>query len=301
MRRKNGGWGTAAAFGAYAMWGVFPLYWKQLKTVESLQVLSHRIVWAAAFCFILMTLSRRLGEAWALFRNAKKIGWVVFASLLATSNWGLYIWAVNSGRVMESALGYYINPLLSVAFGAVFFRERVDAWTRAAVALAAAGILGAAAFYGSVPWISLLLAITFAAYGAVKKRLAVEPLLGLSVETLVSAPLALAFLFIRHAAGAGAFLRGSPAQTALLVLSGAVTAIPLILFAAAANTISLQKMGFIQYVSPTGQLILGMAVFGERPTAALLVAFAGVLGAVVIYVSTRNLPEKGPGRPKAGV
>lgn len=288
--------GAAAAFGAYAMWGIFPLYWRQLKAVEALQVLAHRIVWAAVFCLLLIAVSRRLGDILQLFKNRKKIGWIILASLFATSNWGIYLWAVNSGRVMESALGYYINPLLSVAFGALFFRERVDAWTRVAVVLALAGIVGAAIFYGSVPWVSLLIALTFAAYGAVKKQVAVEPILGMTVETLVSMPIALAFLAARHAAGAGAFLGGSLMETSLLVLAGAVTAIPLILFASAANSISLQKMGFIQYVSPTGQLILGLTVFGERPTTALLVAFAGVLAAVLVYLSTRN-PGRAGARP----
>lgn len=287
-RRGKEARGTAAAFAAYAMWGIFPLYWKQLKAVEALQVLAHRIVWAAVFCLLLVAISGRLGETIQLVKNRKKIGWIALASVFATSNWGIYLWAVNSGKVMESALGYYINPLLSVAFGALFFREKVDAWTRAAVALALSGIVGAAIFYGSVPWVSLLIALTFAGYGAVKKRLAVEPVQGMTVETLVSIPLALAFLAARHAAGAGAFLVGNPIETLLLVLAGAVTAIPLILFALAANTISLQKMGFIQYVSPTGQLILGLAVFGEKPTAALLTAFAGVLGAVLVYATTRN-------------
>lgn len=280
--------GTLAAFAAYGSWGIFPLYWKQLSSVEPFQILAHRIVWAAIFCFALMASKGRLAEILELVRNRKKFLTVILASAMVTANWGIYIWAVNSGRVMESALGYYINPLLSVAFGALFFREKADAWTKIAVAVAAAGILGAAAVYGSVPWTSLIIALTFAIYGALKKRLGFEPLLGLTVETLIAAPFALAFLIARQGQGLGAFLNAGVLPSALLALSGIVTAVPLLLFAVAANSISLQKMGFIQYVSPSSQLFLGIVIFGEKPSNALLVAFAGVIFAVVLYIATRK-------------
>jgi chloramphenicol-sensitive protein RarD len=196
--------------------------------------------------------------------------------------------------VVESALGYYINPLVSVLLGAIFFREKVDTWTRLAVALAAAGIVGAAILYGSVPWVSLLLAVTFAIYGALKKRVGIEPLISLAVETFIAAPFALAFLISRQAAGAGAFWNDGAPTTILLILAGVVTAVPLFFFAQAANSISLQKMGFIQYVSPCGQLFIGIAIYGEKPTAALLLAFAGVISAVVIYVFTRKRVARSP-------
>ena len=157
-----------------------------------------------------------------------------------------------------------------------------------AVALATAGIVGAAMLYGSVPWVSLLLAVTFAIYGALKKRVGIEPLISLAVETFIAAPFALAFLLSRQAAGAGAFWNDGALTTILLALAGVVTAVPLFFFAQAANSISLQKMGFIQYVSPCGQLFIGIAIYGEKPTAALLMAFAGVISAVVIYVFTRK-------------
>jgi len=213
---------------------------------------------------------------------------MILSALAVTINWGLYFCAVNSGRVTESALGYYINPLLSVAMGVIFFREKADRWTKIAVSVAAASIIGAAIAYGSVPWESLLLASSFAVYGALKKRLGSEPLLGLTVETLVVAPFALIFLVARHAAGAGSFVNGGALATILLVFSGFVTAIPLLFFAYAANTITLQRIGFIQYVSPTCQLFLGIVVYGEKPTAALIVAFVGVLFAVLLYLLTRK-------------
>ena len=281
--------GTMAAFIAYFLWGVLPLYWKQLKGVESMQVLAHRVVWAGMFCVALMAFTRRLPDILVLLRNGRKLRLIAFASLFACINWGLYIWAVDVGRITEAALGYLITPLLSVAFGVVFFREKADRWTRIAVAAACLGIGAAAVAYGSIPWVSILLALSFALYGVIKKKLGLDPLAGLTVETLVAVPFALLFIVLRQTAGQGSFAAGGPAwTTALLCLSGVVTALPLLLFARAANTISLQKLGFIQYVSPTGQLFMGLVVFGEKPTPALLMAFAGVIIAVLIYVFSRK-------------
>ncbi len=285
--------GTLAGFAAYGIWGMFPLYWRQLTMVEPLQILAHRVFWAGAFCLVLVLAKGRGAEILRLAKSGKTFAALAFSTLVVTFNWGLYIWAVNSGRIIESALGYYINPLLSVALGAVFFKEKADSWTRIAVAVASLGIIGAAVVYGSVPWVSLLLASTFALYGALKKNLGLEPLLGLTVETLIAAPVAFAFLAFRQAQGAAGFIGQGFAPSLLLVLAGVVTAVPLLFFAHAANTITLQRMGFIQYVSPTGQLLLGVLVFGERPSPALVVAFAGVLVAVLIYVATRKKTSQG--------
>jgi chloramphenicol-sensitive protein RarD len=281
--------GTAAAFAAYALWGILPLYWKLLKGVEPMQILAHRVFWAGMFCLALMAVSRRLPEILVLVRNGKKLRLILLASLFACMNWGLYIWAVNSGRVTESALGYFINPLFSVVFGVIFFKEKADRWTKIAVGIACLGIGAAAVVYGSIPWVSILLALTFAFYGVVKKRLGLDPLAGLTVETLAAVPLALLFIVLRQTAGMGAFAaRASIWTMVLLCLAGAVTALPLLFFAKAANSISLQKMGFIQYISPTGMLFLGLVVFREKPSPALLVAFAGVIIAVMIYVVSRK-------------
>ena len=284
--------GTLAAFGAYGIWGFFPLYWKQLSSVESLQILFHRIFWAAIFCLVLLAAKGRLAEIKALMKDRRRFALVLVTSVIVTCNWYLYIWAVNSGRVMQSALGYYINPLLSVVMGMLFFHEKADRWIRLAVLVATAGIVGAAIAYRSLPWMSLLLGLTFATYGALKKRLALDPLLGLTVETLAISPIAIVFLLLRHAAGTGAFWSGGAAVTILLTLAGIVTAIPLLGFAIAANSISLQRMGFIQYVSPTLQLFIGLVIYGEKPSPALIVAFVGVILAVFIYIFSRRRSEK---------
>jgi chloramphenicol-sensitive protein RarD len=190
--------------------------------------------------------------------------------------------------VTESALGYYINPLVSVALGAIFFRERMDKWTSWAVGIAAAGVAVASILMGSVPWISLALATSFGLYGLVKKKAGLEPLAGLAAETLIASPFALAFLIFRHAAGAGSFGGHDTVATAMLFLAGVVTAVPLLFFAAAANRITLTRMGFIQYVSPTMQFVLGVFAFGEEVRAPMIAAFVAVIGAALLYAFTRG-------------
>ncbi len=290
--RRQSRRGTLAAFAAYGMWGLFPLYWKRLVAIDPVQILCHRIVWSAILTFGILAATRGgLERLVALFRDRRRFAAAASAALLVTANWGIYIWAVNSGRVTESSLGYYINPLFSVALGAFVLRERLDRGTALAVGVAAAGIGAAALMLGRLPWVSLLLAGTFAFYGLAKKKAGLEPVLGLAAETGIAAPFALAYLIVAHAAGRGAF--GVPAngggavETAMLVLAGTVTTLPLLAFAAAANRISLQRMGFIQYLSPTGQLALGVLVYGERPAPGLVVAFGAMALAIATYIATR--------------
>jgi chloramphenicol-sensitive protein RarD len=279
--------GLFAAIGAYGLWGIFPLYWKLLSSVLPLQILAHRILWAAVFCLMLLLARKEMSSLGVALKDPRKRVLVGAAGLLVTVNWGMYIYAVNSGHVLETALGYYINPLLSVALGAMLFREHIDRWTRIAVGIALVGIVAAGILYGQVPWISLMLAITFALYGAVKKGLGLAPITSLALETFSVAPLAFAFLAVMHAQGAGSFGNAGLRVTALLALSGVVTAVPLLLFGAAAISISLQLIGFIQYLTPTSQLLLGLFLYKEKPNAAIIAAFVAVLVAVVIFAVTR--------------
>ncbi|HCX96715.1 MAG TPA: EamA family transporter RarD [Spirochaetaceae bacterium] len=279
--------GLFAAIGAYGLWGIFPLYWKLLSSVLPLQILAHRILWAAVFCLMLLLARKEMSSLGVALKDPRKRVLVGAAGLLVTVNWGMYIYAVNSGHVLETALGYYINPLLSVALGAMLFREHIDRWTRIAVGIALVGIVAAGILYGQVPWISLILAITFALYGAVKKGLGLAPITSLALETFSVAPLAFAFLAVMHAQGAGSFGNAGLRVTALLALSGVVTAVPLLLFGAAAISISLQLIGFIQYLTPTSQLLLGLFLYKEKPNAAVVAAFVAVLVAVVIFAVTR--------------
>lgn len=288
--------GTLAALGSYLMWGLFPIYWKRLAGVESLQILGHRILWAAAFTLAALVATRKIKTLVDLFKDRRRALFAAGASLLITVNWGTYIWAVNSGHVTESSLGYYINPLVSVALGAIFFRERLDRWTSWAVGIAGAGVAVASVMMGSLPWISLALATSFGFYGMVKKKAGLDPLAGLAAETLFASPLALAFLAARHAAGAGSFGGADTVATIMLFLAGIVTAVPLLLFAAAANRITLTRMGFIQYVSPTLQFALGVLAYGEVVKPPMIVAFATVIGAVALYAFTRGRAR--PSRPR---
>ncbi len=283
--------GTFAAFAAYGLWGLFPVYWKLLGSVEPLQILSHRIVWAAAFTVVALGAKGALGTLFVLLKDRRRSPYAIAASALITVNWGLYIWAVNTSHVTEASLGYFINPLVSVALGALFFRDRLDRWTIAAVSIAGAGIATAAILMGKVPWISLALASSFGLYGLVKKKAGAEPMVGLAAETLIAAPFAVVFLASRHAAGAGAFLAAGALPSLLLLLAGLVTAVPLLLFASAANRISLTRMGFIQYVSPLMQLGLGVLAYGEKVSPPMLAAFVTVVAAGSMYAFTRRPPR----------
>jgi len=280
--------GIIAAFATYGMWGLFPLYWKRLEAIDPFQILCHRIVWAALFTVLLLGVQGRLSTLFALYRNRRQAAIAVASGAFITANWGIYIWAVNTAHVTESSLGYFINPLLSVLLGAIVFQERMDRWTVAAVVIATAGVGAASIMLGSPPWISLGIASTFALYGAVKKKAGFDPITGLAAETLAACPVALAFLASRHVRGFAILGGQDHVATVMLIMAGIVTAVPLITFNFAANRITLQQMGFIQYVSPTSQLALGLFVYGENLTSPLLVAFATVIVAVLVYASTRG-------------
>lgn len=276
--------GTLAAFAAYGMWGIIPLFWKQLGAVPALEVLCHRVLWSALFLVAVLLFKGRLGEVLGIWRKGSSALAVAGCSALISLNWGVYIWAVQVGRVTESSLGYYITPLLSVALGALFFQEKLDRWTRVSVGLAVLGVAVATGLQGSLPWVAVVLSISFSLYGALKKKAGLDALSGLAAETLLSLPFALAYLaWIRG----GAFFGSGPGIATLLVLAGPVTALPLLTFAYAALRIPLQRLGFIQYFSPTLQLSLGIFVLGEHLTRPMSLAFGTVLVAVLVYVLSR--------------
>lgn len=275
--------GTLAAFSAYGMWGVIPLYWKQLSAVSAVEVLCHRVVWSALFLVVVLLGRRRLGDVLRIWRTPTHALTVVGCSALISLNWGVYIWAVQMGRVTEASLGYYITPLLSVALGAWFFQEKLDRWTKASVGLAVLGVAVATVQLGSLPWVTVVLSISFAVYGALKKKAGLDALSGLAAETLVSMPFALAYLGWIHG---GALFHSGPRTATLLVVAGPVTALPLLTFAYAAVRIPLQRLGFIQYFSPTLQLTLGLFILGEHLSRPMALAFGTVVAAVLLYVLT---------------
>ncbi len=279
--------GTMYGLSAYLMWGLFPLYWKALSAVSATQILAHRIVWAFVFTALLALAARKSGALRTLLANRRRLLSTVAAGFLVSANWGIYIWAVNEGRIVETSLGYYLNPLVSVALGGIALRERLDRGIRLATGAAAVGVLVLALSYGRIPWISLALAATFATYSLVKKLAGLDAVVGMVAETAAVLPFALGFLFVKHGAGDGAFWNSGPGTSVLLALAGPVTAIPLLAFAAGLKRIPLSRMGFLQYVSPTLQLFLGVVVYGEAFGAMHAIGFGTVFAALAIYLSTR--------------
>ena len=278
--------GMWVAVGAYVLWGVMPLYWHLLKAVPSLQIVLHRIAWSALF--VGAYLLWRDGRGWLRRTLAgPRLGWMLALSgVLIAFNWGLYIWAVNAGHVVETALGYFINPLLNVLIGVLFLRERLRPLQWLSVAVAAAGVLWLAVRYGQVPWIALALAASFGLYGVVRKLAHVDAVAGLGVESAYLFLPAIALLAWTEAHGGGGFGAGyGAAASALLVLGGIVTALPLVGFAYAVRRIPLTTVGLLQYIAPTLQFLIGVLVFREPFDRERLVGFACIWLALAIFAA----------------
>jgi len=275
--------GTWNAVGAYALWGLLPVYWKCLQHVPAPQVLCHRIIWSFLTLLVLILLLRK----WNAFRTAvvgpRVLRAYAAAAVLIGINWFTYIWAVNAGFIVETSLGYFINPLLSVLLGVVFFRERLRPWQWFTIGLAAAGVLYLTIAYGTLPWIALTLAITFGLYGLVKKIAPLESLYGLTLETGILLLPAFMFLLYSDRAGHGAFLHAGAILDVLLVGAGFITAVPLLMFSSAARRLPLSLIGVLQYIVPTLQLLLGVLVYREPFTIVKLIGFGIVWIALIVY------------------
>lgn len=273
--------------GAYILWGTLPLYWKLIQDVLAEEILAHRIVWSFVFMLLLLGFSRRfrqLGAAWQKLRHSpKSFLALLFASLLISVNWFLYIWAVNHDHIIETSLGYYINPLVSILLGMIVLKERLNFWQLFSVALAAVGVTIMTVQVGSFPWIAILLAVTFGIYGLVKKLTHFEAGIGLTMETLVITPLALAYLLYLQVNGSLAFGSSSISTSLLLMGAGVATAIPLLYFAKGAQLIPLTMLGFLQYISPTITLCMGVFLFNEPFTNVHFTAFFFIWTALVIF------------------
>jgi chloramphenicol-sensitive protein RarD len=265
--------GILYAISAYVMWGLFPLYWKQLETMPALQIIGHRIGWS----FVLLLLVVLATGQWAAFRAAatekKIIRIYLAAAVLISVNWFTYVWSVNHGYVVETSLGYYINPLFSVLLGVTIFRERLRPVQWAPIALAALGVIYLAFHYRSLPWIALTLAFTFGLYGLVKKMAPLGSLYGLTLETGLLFLPALAYLGWSEYAGQGAFLHSSAQMNWMMVGAGLVTIVPLLFFASAAQRVPLTVIGILQYINPTMQFLLGVLVYKEPFTHDRLIGF----------------------------
>ncbi len=274
--------GLFYALACYATWGVFPLYWKMLAHVPSQQILAHRVVWSVLFLLgMLLVLKNK--HFLVYLKQPRILGLLLLTGMLIGGNWFVYIYAVNHDHIVEASLGYYINPLVNVLLAVLFLKERLSRMQVLAVAFALAGVTWLTFHLGHVPWISLLLAVTFALYGLLRKKANLESLPGLLIETLLLSPFALCFLWMVNLQGNGLFLHYSRFTDLLLVLGGPVTAIPLFWFGKAATRIPLSTIGFIQYLSPTLQLMVGLLVFHEPFSAVYLASFGLVWIGLVIY------------------
>ncbi len=265
---------------AYALWGLFPAYLKLLPATPP-EIVAHRILWSIPFGALILFAVKQWKETRAAFADFRTLRMLALSALLISGNWLLYVWAVANHRVIEASLGYYINPLVFIGFGVVFLGERLSRFQIVAVLLAAAGVASLVVGAGVFPWVSLILAASFSSYGFVRKTTPVGAMPGLFIETALLAPFAAAFAFFLVRSGESHFATGNLGGDALLVLAGPATVIPLVLFALAARRLPLTVMGFLQYIGPTLQLMLGL-YYGEPFTRAHLIAFSLIWAALAL-------------------
>jgi chloramphenicol-sensitive protein RarD len=273
--------GVLLSLGAYGMWGLAPLYWPLVRRADAPEIVAHRITWSLVMLVAILGMRGKLGSFWRI--GARRLAFLFCASLLIGINWGLYIWAVNHGRVVETALGYFINPLVTVMLGVFVLGERLRRVQWIAIGLAAVAVTTLALRSDGVPWIALVLAGSFAAYGLVKRHVGIGAVESLTIETIVLAAPAAFYLVFREARGTGAFGHLSGRENLLLVLSGLVTTAPLLCFAGAATRVSFTTLGLLQYLSPTLQFLLGVYVFREAMPPARWICFSLVWGALLVF------------------
>ena len=273
---------------AYVLWGVLPVYWKALELVSPFEILSSRFMWSCVFVFLLIIFQKKwplfTKEVKQVFSNVKTGAAMVAAGITISFNWGTFIWAVNNGHIVETSMGYYINPLVSILFAVVFLRERLDKMQLAAITCAFIGVASMVYSFGKIPWVSLMLAFTFALYGLLKKILPVSALTSIMLETLLITPLALVYEYSLWQQGVSFYASGNLQVIMMLTGAGVVTAIPLLLFTAGARLLPLKIIGFLQYISPTLTLLIGVFVYNEAFTASHLLAFGWIWAALLLFI-----------------
>lgn len=268
---------------AFLAWGLFPLYFKALGSIPAQEILAHRMVWSLAFLVAVLLWRRQWSWLAAVARRPHVLAGFAASALLLSINWGIYIWSVNHDRVVDASLGYFINPLVNVVLGAVLLKERMRPLQWSAVALAAAGVAWLTYDAGHPPWIALALGATFGVYGLLRKTASLGALEGLSLETMLLFPFAAGYLLWLAQAGQNGFATAAPLTQALLALSGPITAIPLLMFAAAARRLPLSLLGLMQYLVPSMQLLLGVWLYHEPFGPGRLIGFALIWGGLALY------------------
>ncbi|WP_433958970.1 EamA family transporter RarD [Cytobacillus horneckiae] len=272
---------------SYFLWGVLPIYWKMLHDVNAGETLANRIVWSFIFMVLLLVIMRKwsgfITTIKGLLTNKKQLIGLIIASLLVSGNWFIFIWAVNSDRIIETSMGYYINPLISVLLGMVVFKEKLSRSQLLSFVLAAVGVLILTISYGEFPWVSILLALTFALYGLAKKMVKVDSEVGLTLETLVITPVALIYIISLFFKGHHSLFSGSLQTDLFLMGAGVATAIPLLFFSKGVQRIPLSMAGFLQYIAPTIMLILGVFVYDEYFSKVHFISFAFIWLSLTLY------------------
>ncbi|NRD76120.1 EamA family transporter RarD [Bacillus sp. BRMEA1] len=298
MNKNDTQLGAIYAGLSYFLWGLLPIYWKFLNNVDAQEILANRVVWSFLFMAVILLITRK----WGLFlhtfkgfaRNKKQMYALITASILISINWFTYIWAVNNGHMIETSLGYYINPLVSILLGMIVLKEKLTGSQYISFGLAAVGVLVITVSHGKFPWVAIVLALSFGLYGLAKKMINVESSVGLTLETLMVTPIAAIYIVILFIKGSTAYLSAGFGTELLLMGAGVATAVPLLYFAKGAQKIPLSLLGFLQYIAPTLTLLLGIFVYHEHFSKIQLISFLFIWSALLIYSLSRTklLTEK---------
>jgi len=279
-------------FSAYFAWGLFPLYWTLLEPAGATEILGHRIVWSVLTMAVLVVVLRLWRKIWMIVADRRRLGLIAVGAVVIAINWATYIWGVNNGHVVETSLGYFINPLILIFLGVAIMGERLRLVQWIAIAIATVAVVQLTIDYGRPPWIALTLAFCFGTYGLMKKKAHAGAVEGLTIETMILAPVALGYLLVLQADGSGAFGREGALHAVLLAGTGIVTAIPLLLFGGAATRVPMTTLGLLQYVAPIMQFTLGLVVFDEQMTTARWVGFGLVWCALLIITVESGLSRR---------
>jgi len=275
--------GILYALTAFTLWAIAPIYFKEMSFVPAQEILAHRVIWSCLIVLILIVLLRYTKALKTVLRSPKTLMAMLVSTVLIAFNWGTFIWAVQNNQMLSASLGYYINPLISILLGVIFFKEKLDRVRKAAVVLCFCAVVFEVIQFGSLPWVALSLAITFGFYGLVRKKVAVDSFTGMAIETAILLPFALAYLMLSDSPSANMFENNS-AVNWLLFASGPITMVPLMCFAAAANRVSMVTLGFFQYIGPTGMFLLAVFLYDEPLSPEKLVTFVLIWSALAMLI-----------------
>ncbi len=279
-QNKNG---IIFALSAYSLWAFAPIYFKWISDVPAMEILAHRVIWSLLLSLLIILFTKRWQPLMAALRTPKTVAMLILSTLLIGANWGVFIWAVNDNRLLSASLGYYINPLMNILLGMMFFSERLDVTKKIAAGLCVAAVLFEIIQFGQLPWVAVALATSFALYGFVRKKLGIDSFIGMGLETGFLLPIAVIYLFLAPNVSVNIF-DNDWSTLFKLMLAGPVTMVPLLLFAAAANRISLTNLGFFQYIGPSGMFLLAIFIYNEPLSQTKLITFLIIWGALALLV-----------------